>query len=76
MIRMNHGHENLLGRCVVVRDAGSRSQADDFKLSNNQRLSCSRGLSAGKLNTATCKSYAYLQHQDHGNISDARSAWR
>jgi hypothetical protein len=34
--------------------------ADDFKLSNNQRISCSRGLSAGKLNTATCKSYAYV----------------
>src|ERR1700691_5351693 len=33
---------------------------DDFKLSNNQRISCSRGLSAGKLNTATCKSYAYV----------------
>jgi hypothetical protein len=36
------------------------AQADEFKLSNNQRISCSRGLSAGKLNTATCKSYAYL----------------
>src|ERR1700760_297989 len=35
-------------------------RADDFKLSNNQRISCSRGLSAGKLNTATCKSYAYV----------------
>jgi hypothetical protein len=34
--------------------------AGDFKLSNNQRISCSRGLSAGKLNTATCKSYAYV----------------
>jgi hypothetical protein len=38
----------------------SVAQADDFKLSNNQRISCSRGLSAGKLNTSTCKSYAYL----------------
>ena len=36
------------------------AQADEFKLSNNQRIACSRGLSAGKLNTATCKSYAYL----------------
>jgi hypothetical protein len=34
--------------------------ADEFRLSNNQRISCSRGLSAGKLNTATCKSYAYV----------------
>ena len=36
------------------------ARADEFKLSNNQRISCSRGLSAGKLNTATCKSYAYI----------------
>src|ERR1700723_4426103 len=36
------------------------AKADDFKLSNNQRIACSRGLSAGKLNTATCKSYAYI----------------
>ena len=36
------------------------AQADEFKLSNNQRISCSRGLSAGKLNTATCRSYAYI----------------
>ena len=34
--------------------------ADDFKLSNNQRISCSRGLAPGKLSTATCRSYAYL----------------
>jgi hypothetical protein len=36
------------------------ARADEFKLSNNQRIACSRGLSAGKLNTATCRSYAYL----------------
>ena len=34
--------------------------ANEFRLSNNQRISCSRGLSPGKLATATCKSYAYL----------------
>ena len=38
----------------------SVAQADEFKLVNNQRIACSRGLAAGKLNTATCKSYAYL----------------
>ena len=38
----------------------SAAHADDFKLSNNQRIACSRGLMAGKLNTATCKSYAYI----------------
>lgn len=37
--------------------------ADDFVLSSQQRLSCSRGLSAGKLSTATCRSYAYLFNQ-------------
>ena len=31
-----------------------------FELSHNQRIACSRGLAAGKLNTATCKSYAYI----------------
>jgi hypothetical protein len=36
------------------------AHADEYRLSNNQRISCSRGLSAGKLNTATCKSYAYV----------------
>ena len=36
------------------------AQADDFKLVSNQRIACGRGLAPGKLNTATCKSYAYL----------------
>lgn len=36
------------------------AQADEFKLSNNQKISCSRGLAPGKLNTATCKSYTYI----------------
>lgn len=40
--------------------ASSAAAADNFKLSNNQRISCGRGLSAGKLSTATCRSYAYL----------------
>ena len=36
------------------------ARADEYKLSHNQRISCSRGLAPGKLNTATCKSYTYL----------------
>ncbi|KIZ39023.1 MULTISPECIES: hypothetical protein [Rhodopseudomonas] len=36
------------------------ARADEFKLSNNHRISCSRGLAPGKLSTATCSSYAYL----------------
>ena len=38
----------------------SAAHADEFKLSNSQRIACSRGLSSGKLNTATCKSYTYV----------------
>jgi hypothetical protein len=34
--------------------------AAEYQLSNNQRISCSRGLAPGKLNTATCRSYAYV----------------
>ena len=48
------------GVTLLVMTLVPVAQADEFKLSNNQRISCSRGLSAGKLNTATCKSYAYL----------------
>ncbi len=33
---------------------------DIFKLSSNQRIACSRGLSAGKLQNINCKSYAYV----------------
>jgi len=41
--------------------AGAAAAADsEFKLGNNQRIACSRGLSPGKLSTATCRSYAYL----------------
>jgi len=36
------------------------ARADDFQLSHNQRIACSRGLAPGKLNTATCRSYTYL----------------
>ncbi len=38
----------------------SAQAVDEFKLGNNQRIACGRGLSAGKLNTATCRSYAYV----------------
>lgn len=43
-----------------VLATGAADAADDFRLTSNQRISCSRGLSAGKLSTATCRSYAYL----------------
>lgn len=44
----------------MVAMGSAAAAADDFKLSNNQRISCSRGLAPGKLTTATCRSYAYL----------------
>lgn len=40
--------------------SGSAWSADIYKLSNNQRISCNRGLTAGKLQDITCKSYAYI----------------
>jgi hypothetical protein len=59
MIGMNLVVKIGLGAALFLAMA-AQAQADDFKLSNNQRISCSRGLMAGKLNTATCKSYAYV----------------
>ena len=49
-----------LGVALSVMTLASAATADEFKLSNNQRIACSRGLSAGKLKTSTCKSYAYV----------------
>ena len=49
-----------MGVALSVTTLASTAQADEFKLSNNQRIACSRGLSPGKLNTSTCKSYAYV----------------
>jgi hypothetical protein len=57
---MNH----VMKICCVVASGvvalASVAGADEFRLSNNQRISCSRGLAPGKLNTATCKSYTYV----------------
>jgi len=50
----------MIGLCLGLFVVAPALAADEFKLSNNQRISCGRGLSAGKLNSATCKSYAYL----------------
>ncbi len=57
---MNHVMKLCWGTGLSLLTLVPGAKADQFKLSNNQRISCSRGLSAGKLNTATCKSYAYL----------------
>jgi hypothetical protein len=70
MIRMSHVVKIGFGAALSLmtlffitlasQTLSSPALADDFKLSQNQRIACSRGLSAGKLNTATCKSYAYV----------------
>jgi hypothetical protein len=60
MIRMSHVMKICFAVASLVVTLVPVAKADEFKLSNNQRIACSRGLMAGKLNTATCKSYAYL----------------
>jgi hypothetical protein len=52
----------ILGAIALLLSAPlGAAQADElFKLSNNQKISCSRGLAPGKLNTATCKSFTYI----------------
>jgi hypothetical protein len=60
LIRMKHLMKIFLGAALAVAMLVPMAKADDFKLNSNQRISCGRGLSAGKLNTATCRSYAYL----------------
>jgi hypothetical protein len=57
---MNHVMKICLGVTLSLMTLVPVARADEFRLSSNQRISCSRGLSAGKLNTATCRSYAYL----------------
>ena len=60
MIRMNHVMKMCLGIAALFVMLIPVAQADEFALSHNQRISCSRGLAPGKLSTATCRSYAYL----------------
>ena len=57
---MNHVMKFGFGVALSLMTLVSTARADEFKLSNNQRIACSRGLAAGKLNTATCRSYAYV----------------
>ena len=57
---MNHVMKIGLGVALSFMTLAQAAEADDFRLSNNQRIACSRGLSPGKLSTATCRSYAYL----------------
>jgi hypothetical protein len=61
MIRMNHVMKSCLGVALsFMALVPVAAEADDYKLVSNQRIACGRGLAPGKLNTATCKTYAYL----------------
>jgi hypothetical protein len=60
MIRMSVVRMGLLTGLSLLMSASAAHADELFKLSNNQRIACSRGLAAGKLNTATCKSYTYV----------------
>ncbi|TYL91063.1 hypothetical protein FXB40_29620 [Bradyrhizobium rifense] len=60
MIRMRHVVKFCWIAGLSLTALAPAARADDFQLSHNQRISCSRGLAPGKLNTATCKSYTYL----------------
>ena len=58
---MNHVIKFSLAAVLSLLTLVAAAKADElFKLSNNQRIACSRGLAAGKLSTATCKSYTYV----------------
>src|SRR5262249_683353 len=61
MIRMNHVMKICFAAVWSLLTLVSFARAEDlFKLSNNQRIACSRGLPAANLNTPTCKSYPYI----------------
>ncbi|MBI3702035.1 MAG: hypothetical protein HY242_16535 [Afipia sp.] len=45
---------------LAAASVANAAPGDAFKLSNNQRIACSRGLNAGKLQNINCKSYAFI----------------
>ncbi|MGY3653126.1 hypothetical protein ACVWW2_008417 [Bradyrhizobium sp. LM4.3] len=57
---MHHVIKACWAAALLLTALAPAARADDYQLSHNQRISCSRGLAPGKLNTATCKSYTYL----------------
>jgi hypothetical protein len=49
-----------LGLWLFLTMLAPVANADEFKLSESQNISCTRGHRSGKLSTAVCKSYAYV----------------
>ena len=50
----------FLGLGLLLTMLAPAAYADEFKLSENQKIFCTRGHRSGKLSTAVCKSYAYV----------------
>ena len=57
---MNHVMRTSLAGALALVVLVPVARADEFRLGHNQQISCSRGLAAGKLNTATCRSSTYV----------------
>jgi hypothetical protein len=51
---------SFFGLCLFSIMLVPVANADEFKLSESQSISCTRGHRSGKLSTAVCKSYAYV----------------
>jgi hypothetical protein len=53
-----------LAACAVLLLAASPDAqgAETFKLSNNHRITCSRALAPGKMQTVGCRSHAYVMN--------------
>ena len=51
---------SFFGLCLFSIMMVPVANADEFKLSESQSISCTRGHLSGKLSTAVCKSYAYV----------------
>ncbi|MGJ4892660.1 hypothetical protein [Bradyrhizobium sp. HKCCYLR20261] len=49
-----------IGAAFSLTTLMSAAHADEFKLWNGQRIACSSGRAAGKLDTRVCRSYTYL----------------
>jgi hypothetical protein len=50
----------LAAGLVLLAATAQAGAAEEIRLSNNQRITCGRGLNAGKLQNINCRSYAYL----------------
>jgi hypothetical protein len=52
--------KSFLGLWLFLTMLTPVANADEFKLSESQNISCTRGHRSGNLSTAVCKSYAYV----------------